>query len=53
MSTHNICFGGEIRKYFPDTFSYLELHICHTFLTKLLLNLSRYISLPDEVSKII
>ena len=29
MSTHNICFHGEIRKYLPDTSSYLEqcIHI--------------------------
>ena len=25
MSTHNICFRGGIRKYFPVTRSYLEL----------------------------
>ena len=25
MSTHNICFHGEIRKYYVDTPSYLEL----------------------------
>ena len=25
MSTHNICFRGEIRKYLPDTHSYLDL----------------------------
>ena len=27
MSTHNICFCGEIRKYLPDTYSYLDLGI--------------------------
>ena len=25
MSTHNMCFHGEIRKHFPDTYSNLEL----------------------------
>ena len=25
MSTHNICFRGEIRKLFADTHSYLDL----------------------------
>ena len=25
MSTHNICFGGEMSKYYVDTPSYLEL----------------------------
>ena len=27
MSTHNIRFHGEIRKYLPDTHSYLELFL--------------------------
>ena len=25
MSTNNICFCGEIKKYLPDTHSYLDL----------------------------
>ena len=28
MSTHNICFCGEIRKYYVGTLAYLELREC-------------------------
>ena len=27
MSTHNICFCGEIGKYLPDTYSYLDYEV--------------------------
>ena len=37
MSTHNICFHGEIRKYLPDTQSYLDLWIMFCFCTKMYL----------------
>ena len=34
MSTHNICFCGEIWKYLPDTHSYLDLWITKTKLNQ-------------------
>ena len=34
MSTHNVCVCGEIRKYYADTPSYLELSRDESFGTK-------------------